>query len=79
MKVPMALMASVILAFVASQASFASNVGSPVYQQDAESIQLDPNWANPVEYEDDTPTGASKVRSSNKRCGPKDKDCAEEE
>ena len=77
MKAPMALIFSVMLALVLSQVSFAGS-GGPVYQPDGQSIKLDPSLADPVNYEDDSAAGASKVRSA-KRCGPEDKDCAEDE
>ena len=79
MKGPIALIFSVMLVLMLSQASFASNVGSPAYQPDGQSIRLDPSLEDPVNHDGSTAEGRSKVRGANKGCGPKDKDCEGDE
>lgn len=78
MKAPTALIVAAILALVLNQAAIASTVTGKPYPPDASS-HLFPDSSDGVAYEDDSAEGASKVRNPKKRCGSKDKDCANEE
>ena len=75
MKTPVALMALTLTAFLWSQAGVASNVGSPAYQPDGQSILLDTSPKSSVTFDGSSDKNKSKLRSNTKKCSKGDKDC----
>ncbi len=78
MKTPVALMALTLTAFLWSQAGVASNVGSPAYQPDGQSILLDLSPKNPVEFDGSSGENKTKLRPNTKKCSKRDKNCDDE-